>query len=699
MNNKLILIKERFDLTPVSKESADSILYFTAPVAVFGEKNNNQRVYEESNYLPLLEELHEKISTNNLTGELDHPGERLEVFLSNVSHKIEELKYDKAKRTVTAKIRLIEGTVAGNNAIALHKAGVTLGISSRAIGVIKESKAILKKIITFDIVSTPGFKSALLKPINESLGYDVDSNNIGIYEITDQKYLNKYSYLLENDNQNENKNQKNDEMDKELAKELKDSLDLLKSEIKSINERMDKFAEYNQKHIDGLNKFASTALQTNEDYTTFKEKFITYNEDETKKLEDFKNKFIGYNENESNKLNDFVEKFMIYNENESNKLNKFINDFINYNKKETEKLDKLNENVSLIEETMDTFMSMFEKYSEEQSTKLNAFVEHQHSETQKLNAFVDHQDEITEKLNAFVEHQHSETEKLNAFVDHQDEITEKLNAFVEHQHSETEKLNDYMEYQHNETQKLNLFVENYEEQTNKLNYVVEFLDNQSTLLNNSLNVSNKKITELSENVKLKTFINKKSDVNIDLKNISESVETVLENARKQKAFKNSVLSKYPFLQLLSEERQQEFLKLDDTRKTMIIKSIEENEITSESDIVAEWKKVIAMTNDNSSIWLINAPKDYQNLWESLDAKSKTNIVNLAAMREFKTQNDVDTFWTNLKLTRKINECHSETEFDAAQALKEVKSISENWKLGYSKDYVNQIKEIIKKNKY
>lgn len=598
MNDKLVLIKERYDLTPVNN-GKDNIFYLEAPVAVFGQKNNNKRIYEESNYLPLLEELQEKIKGNNLTGELDHPGERLEVFLANVSHKIEEIKYDKDSRTVKAKIRLIEGTTAGNNAIALHRAGVNLGISSRAIGVIKESKALLKKIITFDIVSTPGFKTAMLKPINESLGYSNEAEDLGIFEITDQKYLKKYAYLLNEDN-----NQNENEMaDKDFINQITESLNQLRSEIEKVNEKIDGFADYNQKHIEELNEFASTILETNEDY------------------KEFKNKFVAYNENETNKL------------------------------------EELRENVNIIDETMDSFIKMYEEYSDKQTDKLNMFVDHQDTITEKLNDFVDHQHNESQKLNDFALHQHNESEKLNYLVEYLDKQSQILEQFVDHQHNEAEKMNHLV------------------------------------------NWSEENLSNLYESARFGSFVNRKKDIEVDIKNISESVNAILDNARKQKALTGD-FNKFPFLNLLEEEKVNEFLSLDDTRKTIITKSINETECKTAEEVLGQWKKVTeSIDNEQELKWLAKAPEQYQKLWESLAENKKANIIKLAGLRNFKTQEQINEFWSNLKLTKELELIKETENFDVDENLNNAKQISENWKLGYSKKYIEQIKELVKKNKY
>ena len=581
--NKLVLIKERFDLTPVQSTDDSNIIYLEAPVAVFGEKNNNNRVYEEANYLPLLEELKNKIKMNNLTGELDHPGERLEVFLSNVSHKIEDLQYDEGSRTVKAKIRLIEGTTAGNNAIALHKAGVCLGISSRAIGVIKENKALLKKIITFDVVSTPGFKSAMLKQINESVEFESDAQDFAIYEITDEKYLKKYQHLLEED-EPEIKNNMNTI---EEIKALKESFEDLKNTVGSINIKLDEYANYNELHTEKLNEFAQQILASTEDYNKFKNKFIAYNESETQKLK------------------------------------------------------QLKDSVEVIDETMDSFIEMFEEHSKRE----------------------------TEKLNEFVEHQSKETEKLNEFVNHQDKETQKLNSIVEFLDLQSEKLEKFVEHQANESTKLDLFAKWTQ-------------DN---------------LERLYENAEFKTFINNKNNLNIDLARISESVDAVLENVRKQKTFKDTTLKVYPFLETLTEAQREEFLALDKPRKTMVVNKINENSITE----TAEIEKVIKESANlgNEAKWLTNTTEDYQKLWETLNENQRIRIVRLAEMRNFNSQQDIEKFWDSLKLTKELELIKENAiDFDINKGVQQVNKISKDNKLGYSKDYINTVREIIKKNK-
>ena len=95
-DNKLVLVLERSSANlDITKDGNEIVL--EGIFAQFGVVNNNDRIYEENEYLPHLEYLQKKIKDKRLLGELDHP-EKFDISLSKVSHVIENLEYDKNKR-------------------------------------------------------------------------------------------------------------------------------------------------------------------------------------------------------------------------------------------------------------------------------------------------------------------------------------------------------------------------------------------------------------------------------------------------------------------------------------------------------------------------------------------------------------------------------------------------------------------------
>ena len=176
--NLLIVEKSSSVLTQTGEEK-DYVLE-----GVFGEidvKNKNNRIYTEQEYVPQIESLQEKIKSSKLLGELDHP-QQFDISLKNVSHVIEEVRYDSESKRVMGKIKLLD-TDAGRQAKALVDSGIPLHISSRAAGEVSEGgKVKIKQLFTYDLVADPGFANAELTRVNESFGFDND-DSLYIYEV------------------------------------------------------------------------------------------------------------------------------------------------------------------------------------------------------------------------------------------------------------------------------------------------------------------------------------------------------------------------------------------------------------------------------------------------------------------------------------------------------------------------------------
>lgn len=179
--SKNLLILERSSEVLTFEKNAEGTYVLEGIFGEMGVKNRNGRVYDESEYLPQVESLREKIKSSKLMGELDHP-QNFDISLKNVSHVIEDIYYDKDSRQVKGRIRLLN-TDAGRQAKALVDDGIPLHISSRAAGVVESNgKVKIKKLFTYDLVADPGFENAQLNRVNESYGFD-NSDLISIYEI------------------------------------------------------------------------------------------------------------------------------------------------------------------------------------------------------------------------------------------------------------------------------------------------------------------------------------------------------------------------------------------------------------------------------------------------------------------------------------------------------------------------------------
>lgn len=147
-----------------------------------GSKNQNGRIYPKT----ILERecmryQREYIDQHRALGELDHPDSQV-VNLNNVSHNILKLWWN--GNDLMGAVQILD-TPSGNILKSLFKAGITLGISSRGLGSVKELRTENAvevqedfEIICWDFVSNPSTHGAFLKPtsMNESVGQKTSTN-------------------------------------------------------------------------------------------------------------------------------------------------------------------------------------------------------------------------------------------------------------------------------------------------------------------------------------------------------------------------------------------------------------------------------------------------------------------------------------------------------------------------------------------
>ena len=123
------------------------------------------------------------IAENRALGELDHPDSQV-INLKNVSHNIKDIWWD--GNDVVGKIEILP-TPSGNILLELFKNGITVGVSSRGMGSLKQMGETLEvqddfELLCWDFVSTPSTPGAYVKPVNESKNFDV-ANYARINEI------------------------------------------------------------------------------------------------------------------------------------------------------------------------------------------------------------------------------------------------------------------------------------------------------------------------------------------------------------------------------------------------------------------------------------------------------------------------------------------------------------------------------------
>ena len=136
-------------------------------------ENQNGRIYPGEILLREIKKYNEgPIKERRALGELDHP-ESSVINLQNVSHNVKEVKVD--GNDIFGVVEILS-TPAGNILKELFRNGITVGISSRGMGSVKENMAENTvtvqedfELLCFDFVSTPSTHGAYMTPMGRAL--------------------------------------------------------------------------------------------------------------------------------------------------------------------------------------------------------------------------------------------------------------------------------------------------------------------------------------------------------------------------------------------------------------------------------------------------------------------------------------------------------------------------------------------------
>ena len=173
---KILIETQLFKATPLSlvegKLSDRGNPMVEGILATAEQENGNGRWYSKELWKREIDKYQELVKENRAVGELDHP-ESSVVNLKNVSHNIKDMWWD--GNQVIGKIEILP-TPSGNILKALIDSGVTVGVSSRGMGSLKQMGETLEvqddfDLLCWDFVSTPSNNGSFMQPttLRESL--------------------------------------------------------------------------------------------------------------------------------------------------------------------------------------------------------------------------------------------------------------------------------------------------------------------------------------------------------------------------------------------------------------------------------------------------------------------------------------------------------------------------------------------------
>lgn len=173
MNQVLLENDIGFILSESSVSREDGKTIIRSPTIVTDTRNKNNRIYT-GRVVDKHVNAHKRdvLANNHSVGELGHPSSDKTAIIDpkNVSHKF--LTLEKEGNAWIGTAELIAGHPAGDMAIAMANAGVTLGVSSRCIGSVDSTGTVIEQgfrlITPGDIVFNPSAPGAFAQILHES---------------------------------------------------------------------------------------------------------------------------------------------------------------------------------------------------------------------------------------------------------------------------------------------------------------------------------------------------------------------------------------------------------------------------------------------------------------------------------------------------------------------------------------------------
>ena len=621
MNYNNLLILERSSSTLVADaKSGDYVLE-----GIFGEidkKNKNNRIYTESEYLPQIEALQEKIKSSKLLGELDHPA-KFDVSLKNVSHIIEELYYDNESKQVRGKIRLLD-TDAGRQAKALVDAGVPLQISSRAAGEVSEGGQVkIKQLFTYDLVADPGFANAELNRVNESFGFDADSN-IQIFQINDTENLVTETETIENQN-NTNTIMENqarfvsvEDFNKysaylaEEIKTLKESL--ANNSTEGVEEKLEALTNY----VEHVAERADKGIQYTEYIAENLDKSIDYSNYVAEKLDNS----ISYTEHVAEAAGNIKEyaNYLAEAMNEGAADYENVTKYLNYLK---ENVESVSEYADYIAETINTNLIMEEEVNDGDD-KTGTEAEDLKADLKEVDNDVEAPEDKSAELEADLDKEAAPAKEVAESDIKVNDGDDKTGVEADALKSDAKEVDNDAEAPEDKSKELESDLDKEAAPAKEVaegeEAVEEACDacgaNPCECVSEEVDVVEAYKNEISE--KLSALINK---------------ATVKENNNPH------------FFRLVSESTQNKYNELEEADKAKVLASIEGRGYLTESQINTLMESALVEVAGQNVPYFIEAmPSEYKDTWAKLSEAKKSAIAAQAKMVKLTSPYQVKNFW-------------------------------------------------------
>ena len=636
----------------------------------FDIKNRNERIYTANKFLPSLEELKQRITTMGVYGEFDHP-DVFDTSLSRASHIVKEAVFNKVQNRIEGKIQLLS-TFWGKEARALVEDQCPIFVSSRAAGVTENDGTVtLKKLFTYDIVADPGFGSARMSSINESLNYS-NNSNFRIYEMNDESKINDIFNM-----------NKNDYVTKEqlssysnyLIKEIDNTRKSINESVKKGNmdpKKLEKLLEYYEvlnntnsqmvKYLDYLAETVQVVVNENKSLRETSEKLIKHNDYLAENLE----KAIAYGEY----IAENVDKNIVYVEHIAENLDKSIgyteyiaenlDKSIGYQEYLAENLDKSIAYGEYIAENLDKAIA-YGEYIAENLDKSIAYGEYiaenvdnsiAYSEylAEHVEGNIAYSEYIAEHLDDNIAYGEYIAENLDKSISYSGLIAEKLNGKKVNEGASSNIIPTLEEWGFEnevETETEEPFIGEVEETIEEEPVTVEKtaeLPTEESPIEMPADVTTEVTNIMTREEPSTTSFTGESDSQLSLQ-----IDNLIAEAKKRKIVETNDLH---FLKFLNKAQVDSYYSLTNEEQELVKIHINGKSYFNNTDVLKLVQEALAVKSETMEERIIRLiPESIKQLWASLNESKKKSILSQAKLGyDLTNESSVEHFWytRNLK---------------------------------------------------
>jgi hypothetical protein len=656
LNENLLFILEKQNTNlEVSKSDTESGKEYVLKgiAAQFGKENNNNRIYEEGEYLPHLEYLKDKINQKRLVGELDHP-EKFDVSLKNISHVIEDLVYDKDGRVLTIKVRLLD-TPAGQIAKKLVDAGIPLSISSRAAGNVGPDKKVqIKKIFTYDLVADPGFQDAQLERVYESAGF----NSFEIEERSKKSILNSLKCVneslgIENESGVKIYKVENNEEFEKIFNQEKNKSNVMEANKEYVTaDELNQYSIFLKKKMDELETQISEMKNTQPVAESNNNESTAALEERVAKLEKY-SEYLAENLESAIKYGEYLAENLDSSITYSKYLAENLDKTISYSKYLAENVDKGISYAEYVAENVDKAID----YSKYLAEKLDDGIQYTEYVAENLDKNIAYSEYLAENLDKGIAYTEYLAENLDKGIAYSEYIAEKVEQSIDYSEYLGENLNKGISYTEYLAENLNKGIAYSDYLAEKLNGNISQTESISESIKGtsapSLNESARENAELISKTELV-----ESGFAGDYTNLTSKIDSLIESVKTQKTEQN-----------INEART----KVQPTAQTQ------------KADQAINEAEEVTKVETSGHKFIDEMPENYAPIWESLNEGQKQSIIAQSHFYNLETPYQIKNFWSTRQLgakpvgLQKLQESQETTEDSINKAPQ-----------GYSSDYLNWV---------